>query len=252
MEWLIPINDESSLVLHFTVLGSFASLLGSFGSLLILQPSRTKKLLLAMLLLVGFAELSLVGLGINARRERAARVEKKKSAAPRVEPTPIPQPTITEVKPEQTEQQAIAEGIAFNISSRSDASIRKQYCVDSDLSGTVYVYGGKLMVKLGAVDFDLCKYSSDNERQIVYKIGIGSRDQIAQKKWGALSWSQPQKGVVSATGSSLMTPEKSLVIRPKRQGKNKSAIDLSSYGVVASVYNPDRRGLYYFSELTGQ
>ncbi len=247
MEWLLIGNDESSLVLLFTVLGSFATLLGGFGSLMMLQPSQARKLLLALLILVALAEVFLVGWGINFRLAKAAAVEKDKAPKPRPGPAPRPSPKEVSIKPEQTEEQAMAGGVTFSMSSRSDPSIRKQYCVDSNLSGTFYHYAGRVMVKLETADFDLCKYSSDGERQVEYRVGIGPRSEIGRRNWRAVSWSQAQRGGVTVGGGSQLTPEKSFAIPIKRFAKNKSAIDLTSYGVVVSVYNRDRRGLYYLS-----
>jgi hypothetical protein len=254
MEFLLT-DNESSLVLLFTVLGSFATLLAAFGSLLMLQPSQVRRLLLALLILVGLAEVLLVGWGINSRRAKAAAAEKKKIVKPRPGPAPKsspkevgPKPTEVELKSNETEEQAMASGVTFTMSSRSDASIRQQYCVDSVLSGTFYSHGGRLMVKLHSADFDLCKYSSDGQRQIEFRVGIGTNNDVAKKNWKAISWSQSQKGSVNASGGSQLAPEEALVVPMKRHGKNKSAPDLRTYAAVVSVYNRDRRGLYYLKD----
>jgi hypothetical protein len=248
MEWLLTNNNESSLVLFLTVLGSFATLLGGFGSLLMLQPSKVRRLLLSLLIMIGLAEVFLVGWGINLRLAKAASVEKDKTLRPRPNPAPRASPKEIEVKPEQREEQAMVGGVTFNISSRSDVSIRRQYCVDSNLSGTLYKYAGRLMVKLNTANFDLCKNSSDGQRQIEFKVGVGTHNDITKRNWRGISWTQPQKGLVVAGSGAELTPEKPLAVSMKRFSKNKPGGDLANYGVVVSVYNRDRRGLYYISD----
>src|ERR1051325_3583034 len=250
MERLLIGNEESSLVLLFTVLGSFGTLLGGFGSLLLLQKAPVRKALLASLLMVGMAEVFLVGWGINLRLAKAAALEKR-SPKPRPGPAPAPPaPTPKELDPEPgiTEDKAISNGVKFNLSSRSDPSIRREYCIDSNVSGTLYNYDRRLMVKLSGADFDLCKYSVADDRQVEYRIGVAPKKDIARSNWRAVFWSQPQKGRVTLGGSAQLIPEKSLVVPIRRPDKNKGAIDLTNYGVVLSVYNRARRGLYYLAD----
>src|SRR5688572_6122108 len=117
MEWLLVGNNESSLVLLFTVLGSFGTLLSGFGSLLLLHPSPVRKMLLALLILVGIAEVCLVGWGINQRLAKAAPTERNRLPKPRARPTSAPKtsPNEPDPQPEVTEEQAISSGVPFNM-----------------------------------------------------------------------------------------------------------------------------------------
>lgn len=249
MEELMMGDMERSFSMVFTVLGTLIAILSGFGSLLMLKPGPARSFLLSALILVALIDAAFIIWGINLRLERIADAKIRK---PGPRPNPKPSPDEPKVKtpkvkePETSEETAAAEGMDFALSSRFDPSIRQEFCIDSEVSGRFYHHSGRLKVQLERAAFNLCRYSVDGQRQVQYVIGIGRLSDIARKNWKAVAWSDKAlKGSVAAGSESDITPSGPITIAANRLFKKKETPNLDDYGIVVSVYNPDRNGRYF-------
>jgi hypothetical protein len=226
----------------FTVIGVFVATVLGFVSLSKTTSVFARTAGFVFLIFLTAAELFVLGWGVS-----------RIMAGPERGPAPVPDrkpgPSVTYPKNAEKMETAVPQPeqdlISFNFSSRSDASIRQQYCVDSDVSGTVVRSGDQVLVRMDRASFDLCKYSSVSARRLEFRVGIGSVDDIGRQNWRAIQWSKPQKGSVVVGSESDLTPSTPINIATRGSLKINLTKGIGHYGVVVSVYNPDRRGLYY-------
>src|SRR4051794_19708443 len=107
MKWLLVGNNESSLLLLLSVLSIFVTLLTAFISLLLLPSTPSKRLLLALLILLGMGEVFVVGLGINIRFAKAAASQKGDKPRPGPLQPLKPSPETLEPQQDRKEDQAL-------------------------------------------------------------------------------------------------------------------------------------------------
>ncbi|HEY6806392.1 MAG TPA: hypothetical protein VI306_22625 [Pyrinomonadaceae bacterium] len=225
----------------FTVIGVFIATVMGFVSLLRTTSNFIRTVGLVSLILLTAIQLFVLGWGVS----RLVAGPEIRSPAPDRQPGPAPMYPKSGDNKEAAVSQPEQDLISFNFSSRSDVRIRHQYCVDSDVSGVVVKSGEQVLVKMDRVSFDLCKYSSVSVRRLEFRVGIGRTDDIDHQNWRAIQWSKSQKGSVVAGSESDMTPRAPISITTRGSLKTNLANGIGSYGVVVSVYNPDRKGLYY-------
>jgi hypothetical protein len=233
--------NENFVTIYFLMIGAIVPTVTGFFSAQKLDTPAQRTLGFTAMLVVSLAVVFGCGLAIILLSTPTHRTEIHVPG-----PWPVPSPPPQEVKPEIEDKQNESL-LTFNTDSRSKASIRQQFCIDSALGGTVSKSGNNIVANIDTATFNLCNYSSDNHRTVEFKIGIGKREDIAKADWPKINWSKPQRGSITAGQETDLTPNAPIVIPLSRSLQTKLAKTPKNYNVVVSIYNPDRKGLYYLN-----
>lgn len=202
-----------------------------------------------LMIVFAAAEIFFLGMAVS-HFVRAAPEEHKTPNVERARVSP-PQPRAS---PKQEEDKVASEDkpneplLRFNVSSKTDPSIRHGFCIDSDFSGTISKTGHKLLVTLDRASLELCKYSADTNRDVQIWFGFGTNDDITRENWRALNWSDPEKGSLSAGQEVDLKSGKPIPILLTPSLQKRLSKSTAGYGVVVRVYNRDRNGLYYLRD----
>lgn len=199
------------------------------------------------------------GLIVWLARRQIARAEGPKPAptsSPQAKPRPSPsvpnQASTPQPSPliEQGEIEA-SEAVQFSVSSRNDPLIRMDYCLDGEFEGETSTNSNSINVTIGRANFDLCRYSVANTREVQFQVGVGKNSDIKNIKnkasKNAIAWSKPVVVGEIAAGEFLNVAPQQLSFKKSQLVKKKGRVNLSEYGLVFRVYNPDRHGEYFLS-----
>lgn len=225
------------------------SVMGLFSGMLLLNPSRIKRLLVLLGIFIVAGEF---GLGYWLINRQVARATESHPTLKPSSPTKA-RTAPSSPKPQQKpEAQELSSGVvsepdssnlaSFFLTSVNTPSIRTAYCIDATVRGQFRSNSNSIDIMVEKADFDLCKESDTSQRQVIYKVGIGKREDVVKRNMDALIWSQPVTGRITTGAEAHLAPQ---LLSIKKIPFNKGAIDLSNYVPVVRVYNPEKSGEYF-------
>jgi hypothetical protein len=152
-------------------------------------------------------------------------------------PTPEPSPSV------EPEAASVPNAVPFHLSSRDTPSIRSTYCVDGEFGGDYYSTQESLIININQADFDLCKYSDDADRTVIFQVGV-VRHNTDSIRPAPVIWSKPVKGRVTAGTPADLAPQTFTFKKSSLPAWKKGKASLSDYRFVIRVINPDKKGDY--------
>lgn len=235
-----------------TLLSTPVAWLGLVIGALMLPATKARRTVSALIVFTILLEIGFIGWVVYRQTTAAAAPRRPPRPTPTTQPSPRPSPSPPAKAPTpQTSPEAPAEAedsgeVQFSVSSKSEPSIRKDYCLEGEFEGEVGAGSDSINIDIHKANFDLCTDSKVGRREAQFQVGVGKIQDIRSRNTKAIIWGKPVTGTITA-GQPLNFAPRQVAFKKTLLGKKIGRASLSGYGIIFRVYNKERRGEYFLS-----
>lgn len=230
-----PTSDYLSLITTMVAVTTlFISLITALATVS-LVPNKTQKVLYRISLHTAFFSfLALSGstthLWITGHLPFVAQSASPASDSTQESPSPTPSPALQSTpKPfsksadSHPSTSTQSHSTPFSIYTNNDQALRAAQCLVGDFDGEYRRDGDSLIVSLTNMTMEMCRKSSDCEREIKsFRVGIGDYDEVMNNNKDGVAWSEKvdvEKTI--SNGDSITIPSHTFLIQERGMGINR-------------------------------